>query len=110
MGKASAEAKPAYWAWRLNAVRLFAQHRALRTCKPKCPCLACSVRCFAGAAYIYSAEEIQALLKAAATLRCRMRPHTCVTLFGLLASTGLGVGEALGLNASTSILQPACSR
>ena len=96
--KLPAEAKPAYWAWRLNAVRLFAQHCALEDPQTEVPPPGLLGPMFRrGQPYIYSAEEIQALLKAAATLRRRMRPHTCVTLFGLLASTGLRVGEALAL-------------
>src|SRR5207245_10466868 len=82
----------------LTAVRLFAQHRALEHPQTEVPPPGLLGPMFRrGQPYIYSAEEIQALLKAAATLRRRMQPHTCVALFGLLASTGLRVGEALAL-------------
>jgi integrase len=49
--------------------------------------------------YIYSDEEISRLLKAASELPPKkgLRPHTYVTLFGLLASTGLRISEALAL-------------
>jgi integrase len=93
-----AQASPAYWAWRLQAVRLFAQHRALedpRTEVPPAGLLGPTYR--RGQPHIYSPDEVAALLRAARTLRRRMRPHTCGTLFGLLASTGLRVGEALAL-------------
>lgn len=52
--------------------------------------------------HIYTEAEIAALLKAAAQLRpvtgLRLRPRTYVTLFGLLASTGLRISEALALS------------
>jgi len=50
--------------------------------------------------YIYSHEEVQALLAAAAALPPpgSLRPHTYRTLLGLLYSTGLRIGEALALN------------
>ena len=51
--------------------------------------------------HIYTEAEIRALLDAAAQLRSvmglRLRPDTYVTLFGLLASTGLRISEALAL-------------
>lgn len=50
------------------------------------------------APYIYTETEIAALLKAAGQLPGGIRAHTYPTLFGLLASTGLRIGEALGLH------------
>ncbi len=49
--------------------------------------------------YLYSADEIAALMKEASRLgpKDSLRPHTYVTLIGLLASCGLRVGEALRL-------------
>ena len=51
--------------------------------------------------HIYTEAEIRALLDAAAQLRpvtgLRLRPRTYATLFGLLASTGLRISEALAL-------------
>lgn len=51
--------------------------------------------------HIYTEAEIVALLDAAAQLRpvtgLRLRPRTYSTLFGLLASTGLRISEALAL-------------
>jgi site-specific recombinase XerD len=50
--------------------------------------------------YLYSHEEVQALLAAAAVLppAGSLRPHTIATVLGLLYSTGLRIGEALALN------------
>ena len=52
--------------------------------------------------HIYTEAEIVALLEAATQLRpvsgLRLRPRTYVTLFGLLASTGLRLSEALALS------------
>jgi len=49
--------------------------------------------------YIYGADEIARLLRAAATLQPigSIRPTMYVTLFGLLAATGMRVAEALAL-------------
>ena len=50
-------------------------------------------------AYIYSADEIVRLMEAASSLGPpgTIRPLTYVTLFGLLAATGLRISEALAL-------------
>jgi integrase len=49
--------------------------------------------------YIFSPEEIRALLKAAAELgpRGSLRPTMYVTMLGLIAATGLRISEALAL-------------
>lgn len=49
--------------------------------------------------HVYSDSEIADLLRAAAALAPRggIRPHCYVTLFGLLACTGLRISEALAL-------------
>jgi integrase/recombinase XerD len=50
--------------------------------------------------YIYSDEEIARLVEAATRLPTPvgLRGHTLATLFGLVASTGLRLGEAVGLD------------
>ena len=50
--------------------------------------------------FIYSPNDIAALLGAAATLPSPQRAATYSTLFGLLAATGMRVGEALTLDSS----------
>jgi integrase/recombinase XerD len=47
--------------------------------------------------YIYSEQEIRTLIKAAAGLSGRLRPHTYVTLLLLLYTTGIRIGEAIRL-------------
>lgn len=49
--------------------------------------------------YIFSGQEIRAILDEARMLRPAdtIKPHTYCTLFGLLASCGLRISEALGL-------------
>jgi site-specific recombinase XerD len=51
-------------------------------------------------AYIYTKEEIQSLLSKASKLSppSSLRPHTYYTLFGLLYTTGIRIGEALALD------------
>jgi integrase len=49
--------------------------------------------------FLFSAEEISLLLKAASSLgpQASLRPHTLLRLLGLLASSGLRASEALNL-------------
>jgi integrase/recombinase XerD len=57
--------------------------------------------------YIYTDTEIAAIVDAAAELPSAygMRGLTCSTLFGLIAATGLRIGEALGLDTTDVDLQ-----
>jgi integrase/recombinase XerD len=48
--------------------------------------------------YIYTDLEIAALMDAARSLRPRLRAATSETLIGLLACTGIRIGEAFGLD------------
>lgn len=48
--------------------------------------------------YLYSAADIAALISATDTLRTPLRQQTYATLFGLLAVTGMRVGEAINLD------------
>jgi integrase len=50
--------------------------------------------------FIYTAEDITMLLEAAAEMPSPLRSATYSTLFGLLAATGMRVGEALTLDRS----------
>lgn len=93
------EAGPRWHARRLSVVRKFAeQHRAVdpRTEVPPADLLPNPrVR---QTPHIYSAAEISALMLAASCLPHPMQAATYQTLFGLLAATGMRVGEAIGLD------------
>ena len=97
-------AHPSYWARRLHAVRQFARYAALYDETTEIP----SADTFGPmkrrrTPHIYSQEQIIDLLQAASRLEPRdsLRPRTYVTLFGLLASTGLRISEALALTSET---------
>jgi len=88
---------PSAAARRLDVVRGFTRHRALFDPTTEVPPLGLlGPRYRRKPPHVYSADEIAALLRAAAELRPRggLRPRTFVTLFGLLAATGLRVSEA----------------
>jgi integrase/recombinase XerD len=55
--------------------------------------------------YLYSKQEITALMNAAGALREPLRAATFSTLIGLLAVTGMRAGEAIGLDISDLDLQ-----
>lgn len=93
-------AKPLYWARRLDLVRRFA--RALASTVPGTevpPEGLLGPSCRRPPPHIYTQAEISSLLGAASQLGPTggLRPHTYVTLFGLLACTGLRISEALAL-------------
>lgn len=101
--KLSALASPLYWARRLDIVRRFSKYRALfdpRTEIPPSHLLGPSYR--RPTPYIYSEQEIDSLLQTTSRLGPKggLRPRTYTTLFGLLASTGLRISEALKLDQS----------
>jgi site-specific recombinase XerD len=92
------DAKPIWWAHRLGTVRGFARYVATidpRTEIPPRDLL--PARAQRLAPYIYSPAETLALMDAAAALQPPVRGATHRTLIGLLAATGLRLGEALGL-------------
>lgn len=97
----SANASPARAAWRLRIVRDFAIHHQAsdpRTEVPPKDLLPC--RNHRKTPYLYSDQEVGRLLQAARGLPPGhgLRHRTYPTLIGLLAATGLRVGEALALN------------
>jgi integrase len=89
--------QPSTWARRLSFVRGFARHWCAtdpRTEVPPCGLLPSRAR--RARPHLYTAGEIQQLLAAAQALPpLRGRTYACV--FGLLAATGLRIGEALAL-------------
>jgi integrase len=91
------------WAHRLSTVRVFAQWlHGLDTRHELPPQSLIPSRTRRPHPYIYSEDDIQRIVQAAAELPSTngIRPLTCSTLFGLIAVTGLRVSEALALNAN----------
>jgi len=85
---------------RLRTVATFARHaRAEDTRHEVPPIFVFGYRHVRPMPHIYSPEEVQSLLDAASRLApiWPLRSQVFTTLFGLLASTGLRVSEALGL-------------
>jgi integrase/recombinase XerD len=92
------DAAPAWWTQRLVVVRGFAKY--LQTIEPRTevPSLDHLPHHRARSApYVYSAADITALLSAADTLRSPLKMATYRTLLGVLAVTGMRVGEAVAL-------------
>lgn len=95
----SAGGSPRRQALRLSAVRCFA-----RWAHPQDPSVQVPpgrllpARPTRSAPYIYTRDEITALLEAARALRPAMKAATMVALIALMAATGLRTGEAIGLD------------
>ena len=90
-------AQPVTLSHRLGAVRGFARYLATidpATEIPPCGLFGKQQR---RTPYIYSPEEIGRLLQAAGWLRPPLRAATHEALFGLLAVSGMRIGEAFGL-------------
>lgn len=92
---------PALWTTRLSRVRQFARYVSAvdpRTEIPPHGLLPHRYR--RKPPYLYSDQEVRALIAAAQQLPSprHLRGATYATLFGLLAATGMRVGEALGLD------------
>lgn len=92
-------ANPVWWAHRLAAVRGFARYlHALDPAHEVPPAELLPQRSCRATPYLYSESEITALIAAAGSLRGPLRQATFATLIGLLAVTGLRVGEAIALD------------
>ena len=88
-----------WWAHRLSVVRVFANylHAVDATAEvPPRDLLPCGPH--RASPYLYTEEEIAALIEAASMLRSPLRVATYQTLIGLLAVTGMRVGEAIALD------------
>jgi len=88
-----------WWSCRLSIVRGFATHLHTIDSATEVPAadLLPWKRCRA-TPYLYSDEEIAALIAAAGRLRTPHRVATYQSLIGLLVVTGMRVGEAIGLD------------
>ncbi len=92
---------PGYWADRLSAVRSFARH--LHTLDPANEVPPPDLLRYPSrrlTPYLYSDQEVEALMAAAGRLRNPRLACTYRTMIGLLGATGMRVGEAIGLNLS----------
>jgi integrase len=89
-------------ALRLSAVRCFA--RWAHCLDPSIeipPARLLPARSTRVAPYIYTPQEVRALLEAASHLRNPLRAATFRALFGLMAATGIRTGEAVGLDVAS---------
>jgi integrase len=94
-----AEADPVWWSKRLSVARQFAGY--LQTIDPACevpPARLLPYRVRRATPYLYTPGEVGALMRAADGLRLPLQAITYRTLIGLLAVSGLRVGEAIGLD------------
>lgn len=88
-----------WWAFRLSVVRGFAKHlHALDDKHEVPPADVLPNRAHRAIPYLYSEEEILALMDATVHLRFELRQATYRTLIGLLWVTGMRVGEAIRLD------------
>ena len=96
---APAGADPNWISRRLSDVRQFAIHlRGIDPATQVPPADILPGRSRRATPYLYSTEEISTLMAVTATLRGSHRKATYRTLIGLLAATGMRVGEAIGLD------------
>lgn len=94
-----ATARPNHWAARLTVARGFARY--LQTIEPATgvpPAAVFPARRQRPAPYLWSPQDIARLLDGARALHPPLRAATYEALFGLLAVSGMRVGEATGLD------------
>jgi len=95
------DAQPAHWARRLSLVRHFAHYRSATDPRTEIPPLQLlPYRYCRKPPYLYSDAEVEKLMEAASQVASPsgLRARTLTTLFGLLATTGLRISEALNLD------------
>lgn len=105
---APANAASATWAQRLGDVRRFAAWLSATDCRTEVPPRGLlPERYLRRPPYIYSDEQVARIVREAARLPSPtgLRAQTYATLFGLLAATGLRIGEALSLDRDDVDLQ-----
>lgn len=91
-------ARPNHWAARLAVARGFARYlQAIDPATEVPPAGVFPARRHRPSPYLWSEEEVCGLLEGARELRSPLRAATHEALFGLLATTGMRVGEAIGL-------------
>jgi integrase/recombinase XerD len=88
-----------YWADRLSVVRQFARY--LQTIDPSCevpPTRLLPYRRRRPTPHIYTPQQIEDLMLAAQDLQGELHRTTMHTLIGLMAVTGMRIGEVIGLD------------
>jgi len=94
-----ATAQPRHWAQRLGCARKFAGYlHTIDTSTRIPPTGVFPAERHRPMPYLWSAEQIELLLNTARQLRPPLRGLTYQTLFGLLAVSGMRLGEAVGLH------------
>ena len=94
-----ATAQPRYWALRLGCARKFAAYlHSIDGSHQVPPTGVFPAPRHRPTPYLWTAEQIESLLNIAEQLRPPLRGLTYQTLFGLLAVSGMRVGEAIGLH------------
>jgi integrase len=94
-----ASADCSYWSDRMSVVRKFARY--LQTIDPACevpPMRLLPYRRRRPTPYLYTQQEIAALMRAAGQLRGALHRATHQTLIGLMAVTGMRIGETIRLD------------
>ncbi len=100
-----AGASPVWHARRLSVARCFARY--LSATDPSCqvpPAWLLPARYSRTAPYIYTQQQIDALVHAAGTLGSPLLAASCQAVISLLASTGMRIGEALALTGADTDL------
>ena len=94
------DASPAWWARRLTAVRQFATHHRASDPRTQIPAadLLPAPKPRRISPYLYTDEEITVLLQQARSHPDPLMSATYTTILGLLAATGMRVGEVLALD------------
>jgi integrase/recombinase XerD len=93
------DATPNHWAQRLAIARGFARY--LQTIDPAAevpPPGVFPARRHRPSPYLFSQRDICRVLQAARALRPPLRAATCEAIFGLIAASGMRIGEAIGLD------------
>jgi integrase len=94
-----ANGSPSWWGQRLSVVRAFARHlHAIDPTHEVPPAGLLPARTHRAVPYLYSDADIATLMAAARQLRSPLRAATVETVIGLLAVSGLRIGEALRLD------------
>jgi integrase len=104
-------ASPGWLAQRLSVVRLFASFVASADPDTEVPPAGLLPRPPARAVpYLYRDAEVEAIMAAARALPTPLLAHTYEALIGLLAVSGIRIGEAIALRRDDVLLDEACLR